>query len=317
MLAGSAVTNTGPTTITGDVGVSPGSAITGFPPGAVVSGTTHSADASALQAQSDLTTAYTNLAGQPCNTDLTGQDLGGRTLTAGVYCFSSTAQLTGTLTLDAQGDVAAVFIFQVGSALTTASDSNVVVINGGSNCNTFWQIGSSAVLGTKTSFAGNLLALTSITLNTNATINGRLLARNGAVTLQSNSAAVCSAACAAIALAPSSLPNATVGIAYSQALIASGGTGPYSFTVTSGVLPAGLSLSAAGVLSGSATSAGSFSFGVTATGAGACAGSQPITVLVVRGVAGIPTPLPALSLWASIILLFGLVGIVYTKSFKR
>ena len=166
-----------------------------------------------------------------------------------MYCFSSSAQLTGTLTLDAQGDPAAVFIFQVGSALTTASNSNVVVINGGSNCNTFWQIGSSAVLGTTTAFAGNILALTSISLDTNATINGRLLARNGAVTLQSNTAAVCSAACAAITLSPASLPNATVGVAYNQAIAATGGIGPYTFSVTSGTLPAGLNLSAAGTYS--------------------------------------------------------------------
>jgi hypothetical protein len=193
VLGGSTVTNTGPSVITGDLGVSPGSAVTGFPPGSVVSGTIHAADAVALAAQGGVTTAYNSLAGQVCSRDLTGQDLGGMTLTAGVYCFSSSAQLTGTLTLDAQGNANAVFIFQIGSTLTTASASSVVLINGGSVCNVFWQVGSSATLGTTTSFVGNILALTSITLTTGATVNGRALARNGAVTLDSNtvSAASC------------------------------------------------------------------------------------------------------------------------------
>ena len=319
VLAGSTVTNTGPTSVTGDVGVSPGTAITGFPPGVVMDGSEHSADAAALQAQSDLTAAYTNLAGEACNTDLTGQDLGGLTLTAGVYCFSSTAQLTGTLTLDAQGDPAAVFIFQVGSALTTASNSKVVVINGGSNCNTFWQIGSSATLGTTTSFAGNILALMSISLDTNATVNGRLLARNGAVTLQSNTAAVCSAACAAITLAPASLPNATVGVAYSQAITATGGTAPYTFAVTSGATPAGLNVSVAGVLAGSATSAGSYSFGVTATAATTCTGVQTLDVIVTPStiVGGSPVPIPALSSWAVLVVFMGLLGLGWSILLKR
>jgi len=186
VLGGSTVTNTGASLITGDLGVSPGSAVVGFPPGSVVSGVIHVADATALSAQGSVTTAYNTLAGQPCTQDLTGQDLGGRTLIAGVYCFSSSAQLTGTVTLDAQGNAAAVFIFKIGSTLTTASGASVVVINGGSPCNVFWQVGSSATLGTATSFQGSILALTSITLNTGAGVTGRTLARNGAVTLDTN-----------------------------------------------------------------------------------------------------------------------------------
>ena len=318
VLAGQTITNTGPTSVTGDIGVSPGTAITGFPPGVVINGSTHSADAAASQAESDLSAAYLDLAGQPCNTDLTGQDLGGLTLPAGVYCFASTAQLTGTLTLDAQGDPAAVFIFQVGSALTTASNSKVVVINGGSTCNSFWQIGSSAVLGTATSFAGNILALTSISLNTNATINGRLLARNGAVTLQSNTAAVCSAACAAVTLSPASLPDGTVGVEYSQPITAVGVAGPYSFSVTSGTLPPGLNMSSGGVLSGVASSAGSFSFGVTAT-AGACSGIQAITLIVAPPtvIGGTPTPLPALSPWSLMFMLLAMMGVGVSRWLKR
>jgi hypothetical protein len=187
VLGGSTVTNTGPTTIFGDLGVSPGSAITGFPPGLVLGGgAQHAADATALQAQSDVTSAYVVLAGDPCAHDLTGQDLGGLTLTPGVYCFSSEAQLTGTLVLDAQGDPSAVFVFQVGSKLTTASGASVAFVNGGQDCRVFWQIGSSATLGTDTVFAGSLLALTSIALETGASVSGRALARNGAVTMDTN-----------------------------------------------------------------------------------------------------------------------------------
>ena len=189
VLAGSTVTNTGPSVINGNLGVWPGTAVTGFPPGIVVlPGTIHSADAVAMQAQSDLTTAFNFAASESCGTNLTGQDLGGLTLTSGVYCFSSSAQLTGTLTLNAQGNPNAVFLFQTGSTLTTASNSSVVLINGGSANNIFFEIGSSATLGTGTAFNGNLLALTSITLNTSASIGcGRALASNGAVTLDSNS----------------------------------------------------------------------------------------------------------------------------------
>lgn len=190
VLGGSAVTNTGASLITGDVGVSPGTAISGFPPG-TLTGTLRSNDAVAQGGQSDLTTAYNALAGQACNTGLTGTDLGGLTLPPAVYCFSSAAQLTGTLTLDAQGNPNAVFVFQIGSTLTTASASNAVVINGGSDCNVFWQVGSSATLGTGTALVGNILALTSITLTTSATSHGALLARNGAVTMDTNVVGVC------------------------------------------------------------------------------------------------------------------------------
>ena len=193
VLGGSTVTNTAtPTTVNGNLGVSPGSAVTGFPPGIVTGGTIHAADAVAAQAQTDLTTTYNDLANTSCNTDLTGQDLGGKTLTAGVYCFSSSAQLTGTLTLDAQGNPNALFIFKIGSTLTTASASSVLLINGGSSCGVFWQVGSSATLGTGTALLGSIVALTSITLNTGASVSGRVLARNGAVTLDDSHVTVCS-----------------------------------------------------------------------------------------------------------------------------
>jgi len=202
-LGGSTVTNTGPSVITGNVGVSPGTSVTGFPPGTIIGGgSIHAGDATAAQAQSDLTTAYNAVAGTACNVDLTGQDLGGLTLTPGVYCFSYSAQLTGTLTLNMQGNPNAVFLFKIGSTLTTASGSSVVLTNsGGTTCptNLFWQVGSSATLGTGTAFAGNILALTSITMTTGASIScGSALARNGAVTLDTNTISGCGSSTTAV-----------------------------------------------------------------------------------------------------------------------
>lgn len=181
VLAGSAVTNTGPSTINGDLGVSPGTAVSGIPP-ATLNGTLHAADAVAGQAQSDLTVAYNDAAGRTPPLSVSG-DLGGLTLTSGVYKSGSSLGLTGTLTLDAQGNPNAVFVFQAGSALTTASGSHVALINGADACNVYWQIGSSATLGTSSVFTGNLMALTSISMNANVDVHGRALARNGAVTL--------------------------------------------------------------------------------------------------------------------------------------
>ena len=289
VLGGSAVTNTGPSVITGNLGVSPGSSVTGFPPGLVVSGTIHAADASALAAQNSVITAYNDLAGQACTLNLTGLDLGGMTLTPGVYCFDTSAQLTGTLTLDAQGNANAVFIFKTGSTLTTAAGSQVLMINGGSLCNIFWQIGSSATLGTTTTFAGNILALTSITLTTGATMTGRALARNGAVTLDTNTltSAPCFT-CPVITLSPAVLPAGTVGIAYNQQITGSGGTAPYTFAVTSGTLPAGLTLSAAGVLSGTPTAAGAPAVTIRGTDALGCSADLVVTITITAAVPMLP-----------------------------
>lgn len=187
VLAGSTVTNTGPTVITGSVGVWAGSAITGFPPGIVTGGTMHVTDGVALQAQSDVTTAYNTLVGMALTQTLTGSNLGGMTLTPGVYFFASSAFLTGTLTLDAQGNPNALFVFQIGSTLITASNATVANINGADGCNTYWQVGSSATLGTGTTFCGSIIAMASITLNTGAVItDGRALARTGAVTMDTS-----------------------------------------------------------------------------------------------------------------------------------
>lgn len=190
VLAGSTVTNTGPSVLNGNLGLSPGAggscSITGFPPG-MVNGTTNACNGPAAQAQRDLTTAYNKAAGLTPTMTLTGQDLGNRTLTPGVYFFASSAQLTGTLTLNNLGNPNALFVFQIGSTLTTASNSAVIFTNSLADKNVFWQVGSSATLGTTTKFVGNILALTSITLNTGASITcGSALARNGAVTLDTN-----------------------------------------------------------------------------------------------------------------------------------
>ena len=190
VLGGATITNTGLSTVVGDLGVAPGTAVTGFPPGLLTGGSMHVADAIALQAKSDLTSAYDELAAEPCTRDLTGTDLGGLTLGQGVFCFSSSAQLTGTLTLDAKGKPDAVFIFKTVSTLTTASNASEALINGGSGCNVFWKVGSSATVGTNTVFVGSILALTSVALQTGARVDGRALARNGEVTMDDNHVAL-------------------------------------------------------------------------------------------------------------------------------
>lgn len=186
VLGGSTVTNTGATSITGDLGVSsPGVSVTGFPPGTQSRGTQHVGDPAANRAQVDAQAAYAVLAGMPCSTALTGQDLGGKALAPGVYCFTSSAQLTGQLVLDARGKSKEIWVFQIASTLTTATNSSVVMRKGGRAGNVFWQVGSGATLGTGTAFIGNILAYSSITMNTAANLSGRALARE-AVTMDSN-----------------------------------------------------------------------------------------------------------------------------------
>jgi hypothetical protein len=236
VLAGSTVTNTGPSVINGDLGVSPGTAVTGFPPGGVTAGAVHGADAVALQAQRDLATAYNDAAGRSSTATISA-DLAGRTLTPGVYTSASSLGLSGDLTLDARGDPNAVFVFQAGSTLTAGSASRVLLIGAAQACNVFWQVGSSATIGSSSAFAGNILALTSISLTTGATLNGRALARNAAVTLDTNT--ITKATCGTPASTP---PTGTPG--------AGGTTGAPGAGSTTGAPGAGSTAGAAARLSG-------------------------------------------------------------------
>lgn len=206
VLAGSGITNTGPSVINGNIGSFPTTSITGFPPG-LVNGTNHAGDAVTQGAKTDLTTAYNDAAGRtPVTTVPT--ELGGTTLVPGTYASAAgTFGITGTVTLNGQGDPNAVFIFQTASTLITATGSGVSLIGSAQSCNVFWQVGSSATLGGSTSFKGTILALTSITLVTGATMDGRALARNGAVTLDTNT--ITASTCAAAPATPTPTATAT------------------------------------------------------------------------------------------------------------
>jgi hypothetical protein len=236
VMGATAITNTGPTVVNGNLAISPGgsSSVTGFLPG-VVTGEMDMANADSVLAHTDLVTAYNDAAAETTTVNLTGTDLGGLTLTPGTYTFDSSAQLTGTLTLDGQGDTNATFIFQIGSTLTTASASTVELINGAGSCAVFWQVASSATLGTTTDFQGTIMAMTSITMNTGATIGvgglghgGRALAMNGALTLDTNIITPPPAGCtfsAAATPAPSSGPGSSTAPGSSPAPGSSGGPG--------------------------------------------------------------------------------------------
>jgi type VI secretion system secreted protein VgrG len=191
VLGATAVTNTGPSVLNGNLGLYPGTSITGFS-SATVNGTTYNDDGVAMTAQANASSGYNILQGLASTNDLTGQDLGGLTLTPGVYTFDSSAQLTGPLVLNFDGLSNQSIVFQIGTALTTASGSSVDTINLGNNDSVYWAVGSSATLGTTTAFEGYLLADQSITLNTGATINcGSAIALNAAVTLDSNTINSC------------------------------------------------------------------------------------------------------------------------------
>jgi len=302
VLGGSAVTNTGPSVLNGDLGSFPTGTVTGFPPG-IVNGTSHGAGTASELAQQSVTTAANALLAQPCTTTFgVPTDIGNSTRGPGVYCFNSSGAITGPLTLDAGGNANAVFIFRTASTLITASSASVLLINGAQACNVFWRVGSSATLGTNTTFVGNILALTSITLNTGATVQGRALAQNGAVTLDSNTLTRTSCAtggvvgpsCPVITIAPTSLPTGVVGVAYSQTFTAGNGAAPdttFTFDISNGALPPGLTLSTAGVLSGTPLASGtngSYTFTVRARAPDGCFGVAAYSTFVSSAVPTLP-----------------------------
>lgn len=267
VLAASAVTNTGPSVLNGDVGLSPETSVTGFPP-AVVNGTLHQTDAVAAQAQADLTTAYNVAAGlTPLQSGL--GDLTGASLVPGVYSGGELA-LTGALTLS--GTAESVWIFQAASTLTIGSGAIITLIDGASACNVFWQVGSSATIRTGAQFVGTVMADISVTAQTAATVTGRLLARTGAVTLDTNTITApigCTTEPGTVRTSPTitsaAPPSGVVGTDYSHTITASG-TPTVSYTTGSGSLPPGLTLNeTTGVISGQPTTPGTYTVTIVAS----------------------------------------------------
>jgi hypothetical protein len=293
VLAGSGITNTGPTTITGDVGTFPTPSETGF--GSItLTGTNHAGDAVTQGAKSDLVTAYNDAAGRIPRTNLP-VELGGSTLLAGVYT-SPTFGLTGTLTLDAQGNTDAQFVFQAGSTLITASNSRVLLLNGADPCRVVWQVGSSATFNTGTQFAGDVLARTSITAKTGATFRGRLLARSGAVTLDTNT--ITRANC----VVPAGGGTTTTSTTTPGTTVTTAGT---TVTTTASITPAGL----AGPITPSAAGPGSpTAILVGAPGTPAATPGRPSSGApgTPGQTTGAPAAPPAIALTG--IDLFGLIG---------
>jgi len=272
VLGGSAVTNTGPTRIAGNVGVSPGNTVSGLPEGTPFPGDVHRDDALARQAQKDNAAAFRDLAGRMC--DVTLSSLPSTLEPNVVYCLPS-ASLAGPLTLNAKDDPHAVWIIKIDGSLTTEASSSVVVTEGGRESNIFWQVGTSATLGANSAFLGNLLARGDITLNGGASLSGRLLAQTGTVTLNGNKVTIC---CEPITLSPASLPGGTAGTPYSVMFTAEGGTGPYTFSIVSGTLPPGLTLTG-GTISGTpAGCRGTYTFTVMATDVNGCSVAQEYTI---------------------------------------
>ncbi|MGA4881215.1 ice-binding family protein [Streptomyces lydicamycinicus] len=316
VLANTAVTNTGPTVVNGDLGVSPAGAVTGFPPG-TVTGTIHVNDAAAAQAQADLLIGYANALSQPV-TGTVATELGGTTLTPGVYnSLSGTFTLNGPLTLDAQGNPNAVFIFKMTTTLTTGAAGNVNLINQAQSANVFWQVGSSATLGAGSTIRGSILAFTSITATAGAIVDGRLLALGAAVTLDSNAVTVPPLSTCQVVVQPVAGPVVVGQPTPVSAVVTCNGlpVSGASVTFTGGAVPVNATTNAAGIATGSLTfnTAGPATITATVTAAGsgcACTGvvsaPLPITVtpqpscqVVVQPVVGPvvvgqPTPVSAL-----------------------
>jgi hypothetical protein len=306
-LGNSSVTNTGNSRITGNVGVSPGDVATGFSSAVFRVGNVRRDDALARQARNDSDHAAETLAAQPCTNTLQVADLGGKTLLPGVHCFAlPDVALHGTLILDAAGNRDAVWILRIDGTLTAESDASVLVVGNGYDGNVFWSTGGATTLGARTAFVGNVFAA-SVTLEDGASISGRLFARPGAVALHANKVSLC---CSPFLLAPASLPDGVLGLPYRQTVTASGGRPPYTFTRSSGSLPAGLSLAPAGTIEGTPQTAGAFALTITATDSLGCSSSiaynlrsacgvTNTTPLAIEGVSGpcSDVDVPALSPW--------------------
>ncbi len=280
VVGGQTVTNTGPSVLGESLGLSPGTSITGFPPGTVL-GTTDATNAAAAQAQSDLTAAYNNAAGRPIDATTTA-DLANLSLQGGVYAGPShgALSLTGPLTLDGAGDPSTVFIFQTNSSLITGTGSTISMINGAQECNVFWQVGSSATLGSGSTFVGNIMALTSISVNNSVTVHGRALARNGAVTLDNDT--FTSPACATTPVTTTTT------------------TGSTPTTVPSGAGSGSGSGSASGTGSGTGTGTGTGTDTDSSGGGGSAVAGPPRT--------GVAPPVAPSFPWSGAVLA-GLVGV--------
>ena len=298
VLGASTVTNTGPTIVDGDLGLSPGTSITGFggAPDGVVTGTVHATDAAATQAQSDATTAY-NVAASLTPTTTGISELNGLSLSPGVYTGGALALSdNGALTL--AGSAQSVWVFQAASTLTIGSATHITITGGASACNVFWQVGSSATIGTAAQFQGTVLAQQSVTATTSATVVGRLIASIAAVTLDTNTITAPTGCptpgTPSQTVAPtitSGTPTAArVGTPYTHSLASSGTPSP-SYSVTSGALPAGLTLNpTTGTISGTPTTPGSSTFTVTATNGTAPDATATYTVTTSPAVPASPLP---------------------------
>jgi hypothetical protein len=287
VLGASRVTNTGPTIIAGNVGVSPGSTVTGLSRSNFVLGDRRVNDSLARQAQKDNTAAYADLAARPCGTTLVG-DLGGRTLAPGVYCLPPSTVLTGALTLDASGSRDAVWIFQVESSLTTAPESTVQTVNSGRDNKVFWRIGGKATFGATSAFTGTVLARADITLDRDANVSGRLLTQTGAVTLDDSAVTIC---CDLLDMTPHLLPRGTVGTPYAETLTAVDGKPPYTFAMAAGELPPGITFSASG-FRGTPTANGVFQAAIVVTDANGFNCIRVYTISICGLITLLPLPRP-------------------------
>jgi len=279
VMGGSAVTNSGPTIVTGNLGVTPGSSVTGFPPGTVTLGKTLKNDPIAQQARTDALAAYGDLAKRaPCApVSLNGP----MSLAPGVYCVATQVPLSGTVTLDAGGDSNSVWIFQSNGPFATAAQSSIVVVNGGCDGNVFWQVAGDATIGAASTFTGTILALGNITFNAGVSMSGRALAlgQSSVVTLNGDNVKLCCSC--PITITPSKLPDGKAGTDYpTQEFSASGGNGPYTFRIIGGATP-NLVLALNGTLKGKPLTPGHYSFTVQATDSLGCSGAQSFSIDVV------------------------------------